>query len=219
MGDPFDGPLFPTHDERSPFEVLVPKLIAAAEKFDLVPVREKQSFDPQPWDGTESSLPGVCENGGYFLKADSGPKFVTGGTIVRPLATRKESAGKFSIYSIDSSKLHHGKGLEGKTFTFEETHHVIQVLEGLVRVVIDGDDTVVGSMETIFVPATKSWRFEAESVYAKYYIFANGGGIGEVLTTVGRSFEWSGVPEAADVATWDYKDLKDSELELGFVIA
>lgn len=218
IGEPFTGPLFPTHDDRSPFDVLIPKLIAATEKFDMVPVREKPQFYPQAWDGTESKLPGVCENGGYFLKADTGPKFTVGGTIVRPLATRKESNGKFSVYSIEGSKLHQGKGLEEKTFTFEKTHHVIQVLEGLVSVVIEGEEAIVGSMETIFMPAGKNWSCKVESAFAKYYVFANGGGIGEIFTTVGSPFQWAVVPEAADVSGWNEKALKTSEKELGVVI-
>jgi hypothetical protein len=64
----------------------------------MVPVRDKEHFEPQPWDGSENVLPGVCANGGYFLKADAGPKFVAGGTVVRPLATRRESGGKFSVF-------------------------------------------------------------------------------------------------------------------------
>jgi mannose-6-phosphate isomerase-like protein (cupin superfamily) len=184
----------------------------------MVPVREKQSYDPQPWDGTESKLPGVCENGGYFLKADSGPKFDVGGTIVRPLATRKESNGKFSIYSIEGSRFHHGKGLEGKTFKFEKTHHVIQVTEGSLKVIIEGEEAIIGSMETIFVPAGKQWSSEVVGNFAKYFVFANGGGIGELLTTVGSPFKWAVVPEAADVSAWNEEALKDSATELGFVI-
>ncbi|OBT56974.1 hypothetical protein VE04_02566 [Pseudogymnoascus sp. 24MN13] len=218
VGEPFSGPLFPTHDSRSPFEVLIPKLIAATEKFDMVPVREKASFDPQPWDGTESQLPGVCENGGYFLKADTGPKFATGGTIVRPLATRKESDGKFSIYCVEGSKLHDGKGLEKTTFKFEKTHHVIQVIEGLLSVVINGNQTIVGSMETVFIPAESEWRCAVHSVAAKYYVFANGGGIGEVLTGTGSPFEWVVVPEAGDLTGWDEKQLEGLQKELEFVI-
>lgn len=184
----------------------------------MVPVRDKASFDLQPWNGTESQLPGVCENGGYFLKAGTGPKFITGGTVVRPLATRKESDGKFSIYSADGSKLHHGKGLEKTTFKFEKTHHVIQVIEGLLGVIINGKKTMVGAMETVFVPAGVEWRCAADSVAVKYYVFANGGGIGEVLTKTGSPFEWAVVPEAGDVSGWDEKQLDDLQKELEFVI-
>lgn len=218
IGEPFSGPLFPTHDSRSPFEVLIPKLIAATEKFDMVSVREKASFDPQPWNGTESTLPGVCENGGYFLKADTGPKFVVGGTVVRPLATRKESDGKFSIYCVEGSKLHHGKGLEDTTFKFEKTHHVIQVIEGLLSVAINGDQVIVGGMETIFIPAGRQWRCAASSIAAKYYVFANGDGIGEVLTTVASPFQWSVIPEASNVCGWDENQLKGLQEELEFMI-
>jgi hypothetical protein len=58
--------------------------MAATEKFDMIPVRGKAQFDPQPWDGTEIKLPGVCADGGYFLRADAGEKFAVGGTVLRP---------------------------------------------------------------------------------------------------------------------------------------
>jgi hypothetical protein len=60
VGEPYSGPLFPTNDKRNSFEVLIPKLMAATEKFDMIPVRDKAQFDPQPWDGSETKLPGVC---------------------------------------------------------------------------------------------------------------------------------------------------------------
>jgi hypothetical protein len=31
--------------------------MAATEKTDIIPVREKAHFDPQEWDGSENSLP------------------------------------------------------------------------------------------------------------------------------------------------------------------
>lgn len=217
MGEPYVGPLFPTNDHRNPFEVLIPKLIAATEKFDMIPVREKEQFPPQPWDGTEIKLPGVCEDGGYFLKEGKGEKWAVGGTVVRPLATRKETNGRFSIYSIEGSSLHAGKGLE-KLLEFKETHHAVYTVEGLVKLVIDGSEVKTTAGETSFVPAETKWRLEAESVYARAYVFANGGGIGEILTGVGSEYQASGVPQLGEAVAWDEGKLKGLETELKFAI-
>lgn len=113
--------------------------------------------------------------------------------------------------------MHHGKGLEKTTFKFDKTHHVIQVIEGLLSVFINGKETIVGSMETVFIPAGAEWRCAADSVAVKYYVFANGGGIGEVLTKTGSPFEWAVVPEAGDVCGWDEKQLEGLQKELQFV--
>jgi mannose-6-phosphate isomerase-like protein (cupin superfamily) len=218
IGEPYTGPLFPTNDKRNPFEVLIPKLMAATEKFDMVPVREKASYDPQPWDGSENVLPGTCERGGYFLKADSGPKYIAGGAIVTPLATRKETSGKFSCYSIEASSLHSDKGFK-ETLKFSETHHAVQTVEGVMGIIIDGEVVKASAGETIFIPAGTGFKFVAESKFAKMYVFANGGGIGEALQTVGEHCTSSMVPEEKDLKPWDSiasKALKALEKELGF---
>jgi hypothetical protein len=187
--------------------------MAATEKFDMIPVREKAQFDPQPWDGTENKLPGACDDGGYFLKDGTGDKWAVGGMVVRPLATRKETNGRFSIYGLEGSSLHVGKGLN-KAVEFKDTHHAIQTVDGVVKLVIDGSEVKTTVGETTFVPAGTKWSFEAESTYARVYVFANGGGIGEVLQSVGSRYDFPTVP--ADAMTWDESKLKVLESELMF---
>jgi mannose-6-phosphate isomerase-like protein (cupin superfamily) len=189
--------------------------MAATEKFDMIPVREKAQFDPQPWDGTETKLPGVCENGGYFLREGAGEKWVVGGTVVRPMATRKETNDRFSIYSVEAGSTHSGKGL-GKTVKFEKTHHAIYTVDGVMKVTIDGSEVKTTVGETTFVPAGTSWSFEVESTYARVYIFANGGGIGEILTTAGEKYEFPALPDEA--ASWEESKIKGLEAELSFSI-
>lgn len=215
VGEPYSGPLFTTNDQRNPLEVLIPKLMAATEKFDMIPVRDKVQFEPQPWDGTETKLPGTCENGGYFLKAFSGEKFAVGGTVIRPLATRKETNEKFSIYCVEGSAHHKGKGLK-TPLKFENAHHAIYVDTGLVKLLIDGINIILTAGETTFVPSNAPWSFDFESVYAKIYIFANGGGIGEILTSVGTKYELAAIPQIGDEVSWDENKLKGLESQLEF---
>lgn len=189
--------------------------MAATEKFDMIPVREKAQFDPQPWDGTEVSLPGKCEDGGYYLKEGAGAKFVVGGTVVRPMARREETRGRFSIYSLEASSVHAGKGLNKKV-EFKDTHHAIHTVDGVVKLVIDGSEVNTTVGETTFVPAGTKWSFEAGSVYARAYVFANGGGIGEILTSVGSKYDLAAVP--AEAESWDESKLKSLEGELKFVV-
>ena len=191
--------------------------MAATEKFDMIPVRDKAQFDPQPWDGSETTLPGVCENGGYFLKEGAGEKFTVCGTVVRPMATRKESNGRFSFYCIEGSSFHAGKGMN-KELEFKATHHAIYTVEGVLKLLIDGSDVKTTAGETTFVPAGTKWNFDMESAYARAYVFANGGGIGEVLTSVGTKYQMAGLPQPSDAGTWDESKLKGLELELELVV-
>lgn len=56
IGEPYAGPMYPLSDDRNPFLVLLPKLKAAAAKFDMVPMPRYPQFDPQPyWHGNPTS--------------------------------------------------------------------------------------------------------------------------------------------------------------------
>ena len=189
--------------------------MAATEKFDMIPVREKQQFDPQPWDGSEMSLPGKLEDGGYFLKAGAGEKWSVGGTVVRPLATRKEAADRFSIYDISGSSANGGFG---KTLKFEETHHAVFTVEGVLKLEVEGEEVKTTAGETTFVPAGAKWKLGFESVYARAYIFANGGGLGEVLTSVGSKYE-EAVVGGSEVGSLNEGQLKSLEGELKFIVS
>jgi hypothetical protein len=185
----------------------------------MVPVRDKPHFEPQPWDDSETVLPGVCANGGYFLKSDTGPRFCVGGTVARPLATRRESRERFSVLGVEGSGVHCGKGLEEMMLRFAETHHAIQAVDGVVEAVVEENRVRVGAAETVFIPAVKAWKTAAaDSIWAKWYVFANGGGIGELLMGVGTPYEWAVVPESEGVQAWDRSKLAGMEKELGFVV-
>jgi hypothetical protein len=73
VGEPYSGPLFPSRDNRPFHQALLPKLMAATEKFDMVPVRDHPSIDPQAWNlEADVKLPEGTQP--YFLKANYGPK-------------------------------------------------------------------------------------------------------------------------------------------------
>ncbi len=99
---------------------------------------------------------------------------------------------------------------------FQETHHAIYTVDGIVKLVIDGNEVKTTVGETTFVPAGIKLCFEAESVYARAYVFANGGGIGEILQTLGSNYEFPTV--SSDAVAWDESKLKTLEEELKFVV-
>jgi hypothetical protein len=53
-------------------------------------------------------------------------------------------------------------------------------------------------------------------VYARAYVFANGGGIGEILQSLGSKYEFPSVP--TDAVAWDESKLKALESELRFAV-
>ena len=216
IGDPYDGPLFPLVDERNPFEVLIPRLKKAAQELDMVPVPMHPKFDPQPWVGDESVLPAGLEP--YFLKSGSGPKYLVGGTVIAPLALMQQSGGKFAIGKVEGSA-RHGSTIfgDGKTIKFESTHHCFQVAEGTVKFTIEGTSGNLSAMETVYIPAGKEFSFEVMSNFGSAYVFANGGGIVELLVKLGKEYKRPLIPEKPE--EFDRLDLSSLEGTLAFTMS
>lgn len=192
IGEPYDGPMWPLVDNRNPFEVLIPKLKAATEKFDMIPQPHHPSCEPQAWDGTENTLPGKLAP--YFLKADKGPKYLVDGVVVRPMVTTKESADKFAIGSIDGSSFHSNAAL-ATTMSFANVHHALQVADGQFEVAIDGNKTLLATGETLYIPKGSQFSLRIASRYGRAYVFANGGGLIELLSAYGQAYEHGIAPE------------------------
>ena len=196
IGEPYDGPLWPVNDERNPFQVLIPKLKAAAETFDMVPVPHHPGSAPQEWEaGNDTALPGTCAP--YYLRALTGPRYLFGGIVSRPLATTKESNNRFSVGSIEGSSVHN-TSIPWTGLKFADVHHCFQVDTGVFEVTINDSKTKLSSGETVYIPKGTSFDIRFGSRFAKAYVFSNGGGLLEYLMEAGKTFEDNLVPEKAE---------------------
>ncbi|KAL3475770.1 hypothetical protein BJX99DRAFT_228895 [Aspergillus californicus] len=141
--------MWPVTDERNPLEVFIPRVKEAAERFDMVPQPHIEIFAPQPWaDGKDTILPGTPLP--YFLRAGSAPAYRLGGSIVRVLATTKESAGKFAIGSLEGSSFYQDRVFDaGLSF---HVHHAFHIIEGTFEFQIDGVPVTLTAAETLYVP-------------------------------------------------------------------
>ncbi|KAK3071800.1 hypothetical protein LTR53_008005 [Teratosphaeriaceae sp. CCFEE 6253] len=200
IGEPYAGPMWPMDDNRNFFEVLLPKLKQAAEKFDMVPCPQHKQVDPQAWEAGDSQLPGKPE--AYFLKHATGPAYEVGGTVCRPLVTTAESHGKFAIGGIEASSQHHEHGVfakPGQCVRFDTVHHAFHVVQGAFEFHLESSapsKLVVGDL--VYVPRGTAFRFQAVSRTSQMYAFASGGGLVEVLCKLGRSHTSSILPERAE---------------------
>ncbi|KAK5138470.1 hypothetical protein LTR08_000056 [Meristemomyces frigidus] len=220
IGEPYSGPMWPMDDNRKVFEVLIPKLKAAAEQFDMVPLPQHKQFGPQEWEESENHLPGQLEP--YFLKNASGPAYEVGGTVCRPLITTAESSGKFSIGSIEGSSHFHEQSIFAKDqqrLRFDNVHHAFQVAEGRVEFQLDGSTapSKLAAGELIYVPKGTAFRFRHTSRFGKMYAFASGGGLVEALCKLGKSHVSPILPEKAEEFV-DVGALERLQPELGFTI-
>ena len=198
IGEPYSGPMWPMQDDRNFFEVLLPKLKQAAEKFDMVPCPQHKSFDPQPWSESDNKIPAKSEP--YFLKSNSGPAYALGGLVCRPLITTAESHGKFAIGLVEGSSQHSESSIFRKTqrqLSFSSVHHAFLVVAGRLDMVVGGSRTALQNGELIYVPKGTAFKFEVLSRFAKCYVFCNGGGLVEMLRDLGVSWSLPTVPEEA----------------------
>lgn len=217
IGEPYNGCLFPTSDDRNPMEVLIPKLIAASEKFDMIPVRDHPYVAPQPWIlGGDNILPSGIES--YFLRDHTGPKWILGGILCRPLITETQSGGRFSIASLEGS-ISHGKSLvnESAGLKFDKIHHCILVMDGGLEVTIDGTAVSLAAGELVYIPSTTTFKFSFSTTYAQVYVFANGGGIEKIIQKLGTPYDPPTIP---DKPVGDWTDAQVGELgeTLGYTI-
>jgi len=128
---------------------------------------QKQSQNSSHGASADNALLGLCAPSGYFLRADSGPKFLVSGCVVRPLATRKESEGKFLVFYVEGAKAYAGRGFEGISLRFSETHHALQVVNGVVEVVVEGTGYVLGRRRRYLCPLERRgvwlWRVSEQN--------------------------------------------------------
>lgn len=215
IGEPYSGPLWPLDDQRNLFEVLIPKLKAAAEQFDMVPCPQHKQFGPSPWQDDENRLPGALEP--YFLKNGTGPAFLAGGTVCRPLITTAESNGKFVIGTIEGSSHHHESDLfaHDRRLKFHSTHHAFQVVEGMVEFRLGASQPArIHAGELVYVPAGTELAVRICSRYAKMYAFSSGEGIVELLCTTGVPFAAPIPPEKAN--DFDASNIDQHKATFGF---
>lgn len=185
--------MWPTEDDRDLFQVLIPRLQSAREKYDYVPLPHHEYFGPQAWDErTNSSLPGTWTP--YFLRSGTGPRYSVAGVIVTPLITTAESNGVFAVASIEGSS-HHQHNPLNNSLTFSRSHHCFYVTDGYINIVLDGQNVQVGPTETAYIPMGNKFSLKFESRYVKAYVFCNGGGLVESLCKGGTPYKHSMIPE------------------------
>lgn len=214
IGEPYSKPMWPLQDDRNFFEVLLPKLKAASEQFDMVPCPQHKPFDPQPWLPSDNQLPGKAEL--YFLKSNTGPAYVVGGTVCRPLITTAESNDRFAIGTIEGSSQHNEYSIFSKSdkrISFTDVHHAFHVVDGKVDFEIDRSPAQLSAGELVYVPKGTAFRFTVISRFAKIYVFCNGPGMVELLQQLGEDYSFPILPESAK--SWDVKELNALESSFG----
>ncbi|KAL4943429.1 hypothetical protein BDV06DRAFT_211075 [Aspergillus oleicola] len=210
ISEPYEGVLVPESDDRDLKALLIPKVMAAKGQFDVVFQPNYVPPELGEWDESDEALPvpDPKEEGGklkeYYLRANTGPRFMVGGVLSRPFITTVQSGGVVSISSIESSGDYGSDAnVLGRFMVFEKVDHCLAVLEGtlVVRLRRDGEkveEEVIREGETVVVPSGQAFALEFRSRFVRVWSFADGDGIEALIERAGEPFQGVILPENVD---------------------
>lgn len=176
--------------------------MAAKDKFDVNFIRPGEYDPPKQgeWEDTENTLPGALQP--YFLRANTGPRWLLGGVMSRPFINAGQCSEKFSISSIEGSSTYKESPLS-RWITFPTVDHCFLVQEGLLKVKLKGEErwNDVREGQTLTIAAGQAFTLSFGSRYVRSIAFTDGRGIEQLIQDAGSPFEQFVLPE--DAPGWD----------------
>lgn len=212
VAETYEGVVVPENDHRNIGAHLGQKMMAAKDRFDVHFQRDYQPPAVGDWLDTENTIPGPGEP--YFLRANTGPRWILGGVMSRPFITSSQSSGKFAISSIESSKVYAQSPL-ARWLTFATVDHCFCVMEGLLRVKVRSGGEAwseVREGQTLVIAAGEAFRFEFGSRFVRVWSFTNGPGLEQLIQSAGSPHLGVVLPESAE--RWDESRFADTCKEL-----
>ncbi|KXJ85633.1 RmlC-like cupin domain-containing protein [Microdochium bolleyi] len=207
VSETYTGVIAPEHDDRDLKSLLIPKVMAAKDQFDVHFVRDYSPPPESDWDGTENALPGPLEP--YFLRANTGPRWMLGGVMSRPFIHADQCGGRFAISSIESSKVYGNSPFATSGLRFDNVAHCFCVQEGVLKVKLAGEGvgpwSEVREGQTVLVAAGRTFSLDFGSRYVRAITFTNGPGIEQIIRTAGTPYKGAVLPD--EVAAWDNSKL------------
>lgn len=200
VGEAYSGVIVPEDDERDLKSLLIPKVMAAKDRFDVNFVRDYQPPEVGEWLDSENVLPEALKP--YFLRANTGPRHILGGIMSRPFILASQCSGKFAISSIESSDQYGPSALVDRWLTFQNVDHCFCVQEGILKVKLrgqgsDGAWNEVREGQTVLVPAGQAFTLDFGSRYVRAITFTNGRGLEELIKLAGSDCQSVVLPEKA----------------------
>jgi len=207
----------PEADNRDLRSLLIPKVMAAKDRFDVHFERDYKPPEVGEWLETENVLPGPLEP--YFLRANAGPRWMLGGVMSRPFINASQCAGKFAISSIESSNTYADEASPfGRWLAFPTVDHCFCVMEGLLRVRLKGEEEWAEAREgqTLVICAGQAFMLKFASRFVRTVLFTNGRGVEHLIHTAGKAYSGFVLPDEA--GPYDEQSLREVCGELGVQI-
>lgn len=210
VGEEYPTGLLPEFDSRNPMALIFPKISIIKEKYDVV-------FQPQfvgaavsDWTDEDTKIPDGSQ--AYFLKANTGPRYLLGGVLSRPFITTKQSDGQFAITSVESSNKY-PNGILATPYSFAKVHQVYCVLDGAIRITLNGTQALVRAGETTFIPAGTEISLEFIDNYVRFWSYSSGDGLESLIQRAGCSYEGLVIPEIPREVEFDKMKSVATDLE------
>jgi mannose-6-phosphate isomerase-like protein (cupin superfamily) len=190
--------------------------MAAKGKFDVVFQPNYVPPELGEWDKDDERLPeGQAP---FYLRANTGPRWMLGGVLSRPFITTAQSNGVCAISSIESSSVYGEESVLSKLMTFAKVDHCLAVQEGTLGVRLEGKEEVtIREGETVVVPAGQAFSLHFRSRFVRVWSFTDGDGLESLVQRAGQTLEPVVLPETA--GGWDAAVVRDVAKDLGLEIA
>lgn len=209
VGETYEGVVVPESDDRDLKSLLIPKVMAAKDRFDVNFVRDYDPPEVGEWQDDENVLADPLKP--YFLRANTGPRQILGGVMSRPFIFASQCSGKFAISSIESSNQYGSSAFARQWLTFKNVHHCFTVQEGILKVKLKEENSdkwnEVREGQTLLVPAGKAFVLDFGSRYVRAITFTNGPGLEEVVRLAGSDCPTVVLPEKP--AAFEVSKLQD----------
>lgn len=215
VGETYEGVIVPESDDRDLKSLLIPKVMAAKDRFDVNFVRDYDAPEVGEWQDDENVLADPLKP--YFLRANTGPRQILGGVLSRPYIYASQCSSKFAISSIESSNQYGTSAFAKQWLTFKNAHHCFTVQEGILKVKLKEENSdkwnEVREGQTLLVPAGKAFVLEFGSRFVRAITFTNGPGLEEVVRLAGSDCPTVVLPEKP--AEYDMIKLQDALKQVG----
>jgi quercetin 2,3-dioxygenase len=153
----------------------------AEHDFDMKYLPEEPYADPRS-DAADDALPGSAAS--YFLRAGEGPRHRIAGGLVTSLSTSAETDGTLAMLTFE---LPRGAGVPAHVH--DQTTEGIYVLEGSLRVWLDGEEHLVAGGDYVSIPAGTPHRWEGAAFFTKAISMTTPGGLETLLQRLGEPTE------------------------------
>lgn len=174
-GEPFASAAFPTGPKGPP----------PFEKFGRAEAQFKMKYRPdaQYAEATADAADDAVPDGQqpFFLRAGEGPRHELAGQLQTLLVGAEQTNGTTTMTTVELSKR---PGLPAHVH--ERTHEALIVIEGRLRLSLDGEEHVLTRGDTASVPAGAVHSYAGDGHYTKILTMSAPGGLERLIAQAGE---------------------------------